>query len=157
MLSTKAGYHCDSSERATGTLSESPRAPTGRRVLIIDDELPIRDVVSRLLRRFGHAVKVAANGDDALALARADAFDIIICDLNMPGLSGLDVYGALQREHLLGDARFTLATGNTTPLGSVESAERERLSVLTKPFELARLLDLVTSLPTHSAPEGSDR
>lgn len=135
---------CSFPEGAARVASNTPSTSTGRRVLIIDDEPPIRDVVSRILGRFGHRVQAVANGGDALALAGAHAFDLIICDLNLPGLSGLAVYGALVRENLLGGAVFALATGDAAGADSVELGGNQRLPLLSKPFGLAQLLDLVT-------------
>jgi len=142
---------CGSPQTTARTTSNLPHRSTGRRVLIVDDEPSIRDVMSRILRRQGHAVEVAANGAGALALARAGAFDLIICDLNLPGTSGLDIYAELVRERLLGGALFALATGEAGASASPEVVGFGGLPLLAKPFELAGLIDLVGRVPTVRA------
>jgi DNA-binding response OmpR family regulator len=71
----------------------SARRPTT--ILVADDDPDIRRLVAFTLRRRGHAVVEAATGDDALALARAHRPDLVVLDVMMPGLSGLDVASAL--------------------------------------------------------------
>ncbi|CAN7471135.1 response regulator [Phenylobacterium sp. LjRoot219] len=66
-----------------------------RRVLYIDDDEGLRRLVARALTRRGYEVTLAANGDEGLALARTDRFDVIALDHYMPGLSGVETLTAL--------------------------------------------------------------
>jgi len=69
------------------------------RVLIVDDDDQLRRLTERILRRAGYHVVAAANGPDAVAAARREAFDILLTDLVMPGMSGRDLARELIREH----------------------------------------------------------
>jgi signal transduction histidine kinase len=72
------------------------------RVLLVDDSFIVRELLSAVLADSGHAVQTAEDGESALALVAAGRPDVVVCDLQMPGLSGLDVVKALkQREPLL--------------------------------------------------------
>jgi DNA-binding response OmpR family regulator len=73
------------------------------KILIIDDDQEICRVVSDGLRRQGYEVVTAPNGDDGLAAAAAVTPDLIICDLDMPGLDGQGVVTALRRDNQLGE------------------------------------------------------
>jgi CheY-like chemotaxis protein len=61
------------------------------RVLLVDDQPDVRESVANMLVALGHEVAVAAGGEQALGLARESTFDVVITDLGMPGLNGLDV------------------------------------------------------------------
>ncbi len=69
-----------------------------RRVLIVDDELNIRNILEFSLNAEGFDVIVAENGEAAIELARTEAPDLIILDVMMPGLSGIDTCARLKRE-----------------------------------------------------------
>ncbi len=70
-----------------------------QRVLIVDDEPSIRDLLVRLLGREGYRVAVADTGEQALAALEASRFDLVIVDKNLPGLTGFDVLRAVQANH----------------------------------------------------------
>lgn len=79
-----------------------PAAPAGaagpRRVLVVDDNVDAAETLAELLRHAGHEVAVAHDGPAALAAARADPPDVVLCDIGLPGMSGYDVARALRRE-----------------------------------------------------------
>jgi two-component system chemotaxis response regulator CheY len=66
------------------------------RVLVVDDVPVVRLVIARILRRAGHAVQEAGNGDEALALVQAGKPDAVVTDLWMPGSDGLSLIHALK-------------------------------------------------------------
>ena len=94
------------------TAREQPPA----RVLLADDEAPIRTTLGDLLRRRGYEVTTAENGEAALALLHQRPFDLLLLDLKMPGLSGIDV--ARRGVELHPDAKIIILTGH----GSLETA-----------------------------------
>jgi len=61
------------------------------KVLVVDDEDAVRDVFVELLKKEKYVPKQASNGEDALVLIEKEAFDIILLDIKLPGMSGLDV------------------------------------------------------------------
>ncbi|HEX6290074.1 MAG TPA: response regulator transcription factor [Herpetosiphonaceae bacterium] len=86
------------------------------RVLVVDDEEPIRLTMSDLLRRRGYEVLTAENGEAALALVHQRPFDLLLLDLKMPGLSGTDV--AKRARELQPEVAIIILTGH----GSLDSA-----------------------------------
>jgi len=85
-------------------------------VLVVDDEAPIRLTMSDLLRRRGYEVTTAENGEAALALIHQRRFDLLLLDLKMPGLSGIDVAKRARELHV--DVAIIILTGH----GSLDSA-----------------------------------
>jgi len=67
------------------------------RILVVDDEAAIRLTMDMLLRRHGYTVTTAASGEEALALIAQQPFDLLLLDLKMPGLSGLEVAERAQK------------------------------------------------------------
>ena len=74
------------------------RAVHARRALIVDDNKDAADSLAQLVSMFGHSAEVAYDGATALAKARANPFDVVLCDLGLPGLTGYDVARALRAE-----------------------------------------------------------
>jgi CheY-like chemotaxis protein len=71
---------------------------TAKKILVVDDQLLIRDLLRHLLEADGHHVFVAISGKEGLAVARVLPFDLILLDVDMPGLNGLEVCTELKRE-----------------------------------------------------------
>jgi CheY-like chemotaxis protein len=74
----------------------SPEATT-LRILTVDDEAPIREVLTLVLRDAGHIVGTAADGLEALAMFGSSSWDLVITDRNMPGMTGDDLAMAIKR------------------------------------------------------------
>ena len=128
-------------------------------ILVIDDEPTIRKSVGRVLERAGYRVRTAATGDEAVALVRSEHFDAAICDLHIPGLSGLRLCEQiwLAAPDLAG--RLILASGDLTGDEVDELVERTRVPPVSKPFTAADLLRAVGAIcPTPpSAPPADGR
>ena len=124
-------------------------------VLVIDDEAPIRNALRRFFERRGWHVDEAADGAHGLAaLMRADnaAFDVMICDLKMPGISGMELYSTLSamRPELLG--RLIFATGDVASPDAAAFLQRTRCPVLEKPYELSLLAETVDRVRGSAPP-----
>ena len=148
------------SMRFTSTSTDSHQAsaePTAvaarpRRVLLVDDEPVIRQALRRFFQRSGWEVDEAADG--AAALARlvgehAEAggpYSVIISDLRMPGVSGIDLYERLERERPELLDRLILSTGDSVSPEAADFLRRSACPVLNKPFALAELKGLVTRI-----------
>ena len=115
---------------------------TNRRVLIIDDEASIRDGCSQILSRRGYAVEAVGDALEGFSRARTDRYDLILLDLKMPGMKGLDMLEQLKSNHRIA-ARIIIVTGyGTIPL-SVEAIKKGADDFLTKPFTSKELVRTV--------------
>jgi putative two-component system response regulator len=77
----------------------SSAATTPARILIVDDDRHVRELVRRLLERSGYACTTAPSGAEAQELLRMQPFELMLCDLQMPGESGLDVISSVRAAH----------------------------------------------------------
>ena len=117
-------------------------APTT--ILVAEDQADIRDLLVLNLRNAGYEVSAVADGREALALQTDRAHDLLVLDLMMPGLDGLEVCKALRAR---GSATpILMLTAKSTELDRVLGLELGADDYLTKPFSLAELLARVKAL-----------
>lgn len=108
-------------------------------ILVVDDEPHILHYMRATLESWGHTVEVASDGTYALERALADPFDLIICDLRMPHLSGRDMYLKLARQEPRVAERIIFATGDTVRGDTLQFLDGLGRPYLHKPFTLAEL------------------
>jgi DNA-binding response OmpR family regulator len=84
-------------------------------ILLVDDDEAARGVIEALLKYEGHEVVLAANGTQALFMVKERTPDIVLSDIHMPGMSGIDFCKELRKSPLLRDTYCILATGFDTP------------------------------------------
>jgi len=89
------------------------RAPSGGRVLVVEDESSVLNALLQALRSVGYEAVGAEDGDDALDLVRREAFDAIVCDVRMPRMDGYRFYEAVQAHNSLLSRRIVFASGDT--------------------------------------------
>jgi signal transduction histidine kinase len=134
--------------------ASGPRAGengTRARLLCIDDEPAIRRSYRRILGR-EHDVTLAEGGADALAiLSERQDFDLILCDILMPGLNGMELFQRVSQIHPGLDRRFLFVTGGATQKEVQEFLRTVRNEVVEKPFDV-QLLCRVVARHTRAAP-----
>jgi nitrogen regulation protein NR(I) len=110
-------------------------------VLLVEDDPGIVAGLRKELQSEGYDVAVALRGDDGLAAALEHAFDVVITDLKMPGLSGLELVERLHRARPKLPILLVTAYGSTET--AIEATKRGAYDYVLKPFDMAELLDLV--------------
>jgi two-component system cell cycle sensor histidine kinase/response regulator CckA len=124
----------------------APALPAGLRVLVVDDEPMIRDVIGSFLRVADVAVREVANGEAALAALNQEAFNLVITDLSMPEMSGMDLAREIRVSHP--QIRILLLTGWAEAGEMVNESQSLVDGILTKPVSRATLFQQVTSALT---------
>lgn len=126
----------------------SGAAPAVRplRVLVVDDEAPVRRSIALYLERRGHRVDEAGDGAEALAMLgqAADlAFDVILADLRMPGLGGDRLLAALRAGGTGAEERLVFITGDSPSDAALGGMAASGIPLLSKPFELEQVARVV--------------
>ena len=116
------------------------------RILVVDDEPDITALVAYHLARAGYRVSTAANGTEALKLARTERPDLIILDLMLPGVSGYDVLAELRRLDETRDVGVILLTARREEVDRIRGLTLGADDYLTKPFSPAELSLRVAAL-----------
>ncbi len=117
---------------------------TRRRVLVVDDEIVIGNVVRRILR--DHDVVHVTDAEQAMMLLQKERFDVILCDVMMPGMSGVDLFEMVSRDHPLLRQRFVFVTGGAFTKRARDFLANVPNPRIDKPFEASAIRDAVTSL-----------
>jgi DNA-binding response OmpR family regulator len=118
------------------------------RILVVDDEPDVRDLVRELLERAGHAVRTAANGREALRLLYDVRPQLIVLDVSMPELDG---WATLQRVRDITDVPVLMLTARDGELEKVRGLQSGADDYVTKPFGRQELLARVEALLRRSA------
>jgi two-component system, OmpR family, response regulator MprA len=124
---------------------------TGR-VLVVEDDAAIADVLRRVLRQEGHEVRSAEDGVEALELAESFVPDLVILDLGLPKLDGVEVCRRLRAES---DAPILILTARTDTDDRVEGLDSGADDYLVKPFERKELLARMRALLRRRPPRGT--
>ena len=115
------------------------------KILIIDDDDHMRKYLQEFLRRQGHEVTAAANGNEGLIAATAANPDLIICDLEMPGLDGQGVVSALRQDRRLGEIPVIFLSGCTDRGQIRTSMNLGGDDFITKPAQPLEILEAINA------------
>lgn len=127
------------------------------RILVVEDETALRELLGRALKRQGHAVDLAADGIDGLHLATEYPIDLAIIDLGLPGQSGMEIVREVRRRER--KYPILILTARSDWQDKVEALELGADDYVTKPFRIEELMARVHALlrrsAGHAAPEVS--
>jgi DNA-binding response OmpR family regulator len=129
-----------------GDLSAMPERVEGARVLIVEDEPHIRDLVALHLRLEGLAIVAVGDGNEALRHTRTESFDVVVLDLMLPGLDGVTICRAIRREPNNSDVPILMLTARREESDKVLGLESGADDYLTKPFGVRELVARVRAL-----------
>jgi two-component system alkaline phosphatase synthesis response regulator PhoP len=117
--------------------------PVPERILVVDDEASILELVSYNLRRAGYEVVTADNGEEALRLARAGGIDLVVLDVMLPGMDGFDVLKEIRRGSAL---PVLMLTARGEEIDRVVGFEIGADDYVTKPFSPRELVGRVKAI-----------
>jgi excisionase family DNA binding protein len=126
-----------------GHKQQSPARTAGLerpRVLVVDDEEAVRDLIAKTLTMADYQVDTASDGQGALDQLKDTDFDLLITDLKMPGMDGLNVIR--QARKLSPSLPIIIITGYSTEASAIEAINLGVCGYLTKPFRLPRILSV---------------
>lgn len=121
------------------------------RVLVLEDDLAFRDVLEELLQDRGYEVVAAGRGEEAVQLARNEPFDLIVADIRMEGMSGLDAIE--QARELHPELGAIVISGYASEEETLRAVRLKVGGYLKKPFKMQDLLDRINEFVTRRAVE----
>ena len=125
------------------TESANPRVP---RVLIVEDEASIRELVADQLRRAGYVCRSTADGREALQILTAEPFDAILLDLMLPNIDGITICRTIRQHGVNRDAPILMLTARLTESEKVVGLESGADDYMTKPFGVLELTARIAAL-----------
>jgi two-component system NtrC family sensor kinase len=141
------------SDFTTERSPEDSVAPyAGKRIMVIDDEEEIQEVIARILMRMGHGVIAVNSAESALDRIESEHYDLLICDVRMPGIGGQGFYRVLRTGHPGLAKRIIFTTGDT--VNSVTRAFLEGVGTpyLSKPFTIEELRRAIEQVLENDRP-----
>ena len=120
--------------------------PRHGRVLVVDDDVELANVLAAALRAVGHQVETAANGLEALTALERGRFDVILTDVRMPKLDGPGLYREILQRHPDLVDRVVFLTGDILGRETAAFLERTRAAHLTKPFDITQVRRVVADV-----------
>jgi two-component system NtrC family sensor kinase len=126
--------------------AEEAEARVSSRVLVVDDEEPVANLLARLLRDLGHQPIVVNSGTEALALIAREQFDLILSDVKMPGMSGFELHQTIKQINPELAARLVFVTGDMLSAATQARIAQSGNPYIAKPFAIERLETLVRTL-----------
>jgi len=131
-------------EVPAGSPAASRSLTSGNRILVVDDEKVVLQLLQRMLERQEQEVTLAASGAEAIALLERQDYDLLITDLGMPDITGAEV--ARRARELHPDLPIVMATGWGDTISPEQLAEMGAAGLLTKPFSYEQLGNLLSTL-----------
>jgi DNA-binding response OmpR family regulator len=116
------------------------------RILIVEDDEDVRALIAHKLRRAGHDVSEAGDGEQGLAAARAETPDLMVLDWMMPKLTGIEVCAQIRADADLAQPRILLLTAKSQDSDIALAMQTGADAYLIKPFRANDLLERVTAL-----------
>ena len=139
-------------------------ATTGKgRILVVDDEPGIRELVQRMLTNAGHSVVAVGDAGEAMrSIAVGERYDVIMSDVRMPGMGGMEMYSRIKATVPAMADRVVFMTGDVMGADVAAFLSRNGLPHLTKPFRIAELKDKVDAMMCagqrpNARPEGGSK
>jgi DNA-binding response OmpR family regulator len=113
------------------------------RILVVDDDPSIVDVATTVLGSAAYDVAAARTGADALRLARNERFDLMLLDINMPGMDGWETLRLIKADEAIHDLPVVMFSVKGEVRDKVHGLQEGAVDYLTKPFEVDELLSRV--------------
>jgi PAS domain S-box-containing protein len=118
---------------------EEPKKVTNAKILVLDDEPSIRQIVSRVLSKEGHEVEAFGNAEDALERIKSKRYNLILLDIKTPGIGGIKLYKQLQDIAASLPKRVVFITGDTMDKRSTDFLAKTKAPHIMKPFDTEQL------------------
>ncbi len=130
--------------------------PNGRpgRVLVVDDDRSIREVLAQVLGYEGYGVELAASGGEALSVYRSRPVDLVLLDVKMQGIDGIETLQQLRQQDAM--ARVVMVSGHASISTAVQAVKEGAFDFLEKPLDSDRLLVTVRRALEHRRLEGEN-
>jgi DNA-binding response OmpR family regulator len=137
-------------------VSATPETPTSLKILVVDDEETLRETLTRSFSREGHSVEAVASGQEAIARAGAEHFDVVLLDVALgAGPNGYEVCRTLREQRNV--VPIIMLTALDTEADAVQGLEAGADDYVTKPFGLAELRSRVRAVLRRSGPRALGR
>ena len=125
-------------------MMHASKTAKGTTILIVDDELNMRNTLSDILSEEGYEVGTAESGEQAIEMCFGKSYDIILMDVRMPGISGVETFRRIRREQA--GARIILMTAFSTDELKQTALDEGAIAFLSKPLDIENVLKIISEV-----------
>jgi two-component system NtrC family sensor kinase len=125
---------------------ETSASDNGKRILVVDDETDLLELLTRTLQGVGYQVDATGDGEMALAYLAKTEYNLIICDVRIPGTSGPEIYRKVQEQNSDLARRFIFITGDSVSPATHRFLEETGTTFLCKPFGPTDLIQKINGM-----------
>jgi PAS domain S-box-containing protein len=122
---------------------KEPQKSRGAKILVVDDEKAILTFLSRLLTAWGHTVETINNADAALERLKTERYSLILLDIKLPGMSGIELYHHIEKTVPALTRRVMFITGDVMEGTTREFLEKSKAAHITKPLDIELLKKMI--------------
>jgi signal transduction histidine kinase/ActR/RegA family two-component response regulator len=146
----------DAEDIETSARAHPGQVLTALRVLVVDDEASLASSIAEVLMKYGHSAVIATNAEQALCELNTGDFDVILADVHMPKIDGMEFYKRTRAIDKSLAEKFIFITGDALDQALVRFFDQEKRPYLNKPFEIGELISAVENVllsPKTNQPE----
>jgi two-component system chemotaxis response regulator CheY len=122
------------------------------RILVVDDAPPMRKIIGKMLKGLGYTdIAEASDGGEALRVMRSQQVDFIICDWNMPGMTGIELLRTVRGDSKFKNLPFLMVTAESKKKNVIEAVRAGVSNYVIKPFNQKVLEEKLNAILTSSA------
>jgi len=138
-------------------IKKEPRKPRGAKILVVDDEVAILVFLKRLLTEWGHSVETINNANKALERLKTERYSLILLDIKLPGMSGIELYHHIEKTVPALTRRVIFITGDIMQGATRGFLEKTGVPHITKPIDIEVLNKMISRAlnQTKAAPVAS--
>jgi CheY-like chemotaxis protein len=136
-------------------ITRRPKVATKAKILVVDDEPVVRQLLTEILAREGHEVETTADGKDALNRIKGNGYSLILVDMKLPGMSGGELYERIQGIAESLAERVVFITGDVIAADTEAFLTRTKVPCITKPFHVHKLKVEIRRLLATPRPKGA--
>jgi len=126
--------------------AEEPEKVSGAKILVVDDEMGVLQYLSHLLSKEGYQIETVDNASDALEMIRRETYNLILTDIKMPDMSGIEFYQRMQKLTQSLAGRVVFIAGNVTEEDVQSFSNKHKVPCISKPFATKKLLKTIARL-----------
>ena len=119
---------------------------SGARILVVDDEPAILVFLKKVLGGEGYEIETTSSGEEALGMIKNKRYSLILCDIKLPGLSGIELYERIEKVAPSLQKRVMFITGDVTSADTGEFFKKTKTPYVTKPFDIAKLKEEISQV-----------
>lgn len=119
--------------------AEVPKTLSRARILVVDDDTIVQEFLTEVLGKEGYEVEIVGNGDDALEKINSEDYDVILLDVKLPGMSGIELYGCMQKMGKSLTRKVIFITGDVMNEDTIDFISKAGVPCITKPFDAEQL------------------